>query len=82
MKRDQIKAIMAKHGVSNATPAQLNAMIVFEAKQQSIKESKNNIPCVTCGNRNRTKRGDFCFKCANNKHLVNAHHTAMSNLKR
>jgi tRNA(Ile2) C34 agmatinyltransferase TiaS len=45
------------------TPAQQRAMFAFKAKQQALKESKNNPPCITCGDKIRTKIGNQCFKC-------------------
>ncbi len=50
------------------TPAQLRAKYAFESRQKIVKESKNNPPCVTCGDKIRTKIGNQCFKC---KHYRN-----------
>jgi tRNA(Ile2) C34 agmatinyltransferase TiaS len=52
------------------TPAQQRAMFAFKAHQQALKESKNNPPCITCGNKIRMsgkKTGEQCFKCKHYK---------------
>lgn len=63
LSHESIKAIMAKHNVKTATPAQMSALLRFEAERNALAESRNNPPCVTCGDRIRTKIGNQCFKC-------------------